>query len=323
MADYAGRMQSFAGVLAAGPVVLDGGLGTLLEARGHDVTSALWSARMLREDPDAVRTAHRDFFLAGARVAMTASYQVSETSLAAAGADPAEAGALIRRGVELAVAARADAGLVAPGEDGRVGWVAASVGPYGAALANGSEYTGAYGLSVDELRAWHRPRLRQFVDAGADLLAIETIPSLAEVEALCAELDGLGVPAWLSVTPHAGVLRTGESLESAFARAASVPEIIAVGVNCCDISEVLPALVVARGVSALPFLAYPNSGEQWDGAARAWRPGADGVDLGRAAQEWFEAGAAGIGGCCRVSLEDIAEIARVAALTADRASISR
>ncbi len=293
--------------------MLDGGLGTLLESRGHDVSSALWSATLLRENPDAVRAAHRDFFAAGARVAVTASYQVSAMSLAAAGADPAEAGDLIRRSVELAAAARADAGLVAPGAPGRVGWIAASVGPYGAALADGSEYTGAYGLSVDELRAWHRPRLRELAEAGPDLFAVETIPSLAEVEALCAELAGLGVPAWLSVTPHAGALRTGESLADAFACAASADEIIAVGVNCCDTTEVLPAFRAARSVTTLPFVAYPNSGEQWDASARAWRPGIPGSDVGHAAHEWLAAGIAGIGGCCRVGTDDIAGIAQLAA----------
>ena len=176
--------------LAAGPVVLDGGLATQLEAQGADLSTALWSAQLLIDDPAAVVAAHRAFFAAGARIATTASYQ-APTELAA-------------RSVDLA--RQALAGF----DDDQDRWVAGSVGPYGAALADGSEYRGDYGLSVAELRAWHRPRIAALAEAGPDLLALETIPCLAEVEALLAEVAGTGMPCWLSLTCTGERTRAGE-----------------------------------------------------------------------------------------------------------------
>jgi homocysteine S-methyltransferase len=178
-------------------------------------------------------------------------------------------------------------------------WVAASVGPYGAALADGSEYRGRYGLSVGQLRDWHQPRLEVLADAGADVLALETIPDVDEAEALVSLVRMLGVPAWLSYTIEGTRTRAGQPLADAFAVAAGVAEIVAVGVNCCAPEDVLPAIV------------YPNSGERWDSARRAW------VGPSRfspqSATQWLAAGARVIGGCCRVRPTDIAGLAAVVA----------
>ena len=269
------------------PVVLDGGLGTLLEARGNDVTSALWSARVLRDEPDEVRAAHAEFVAAGAEVVITASYQLSF-----GGEIPdAEVEALLRRSVSLA----REAGDVA---------VAASVGPLGALRADGSEYTGSYGLSLDELRSAHRRRLHVLAESGADLLAVETIPSVLEVEALALELDGLGVPAFVSVSADStGYAHRGARAE-ALRTAASVSSVLAVGVNCCAPETVLPALAEAGGI---PLLAYPNTGERWDAATRTWHGGT--APLADAAPSWVAAGARLVGGCCRSTPADIAAIA--------------
>src|SRR4051794_17676794 len=200
---------SLADALAAGPVVLDGGLSTELERAGHDVSGRLWSAELLRTAPEAVRAAHQRFFAAGAQVATSASYQASFDGFRAAGVEDAETRELLRRSVELAREAAGNA----PGR-----WVAASVGPYGATLAGGQEYTGSYAdpadpaaLDAARLAAWHRPRLELLAEAGADVLACETLPAAAEVHALLAELDRLGHPAWLSLTTVVGadgVVRT-------------------------------------------------------------------------------------------------------------------
>ena len=169
----------------------------------------------------------------------------------------------MRRSVELAAAARDEVG-----GDGR--WVAASIGPYGAALANGEEYVGRYGLSVAELADWHLPRMEILADAGADVLAIETVPDIDEAEALVGLVRRLGVPAWLSYTIGGPHTRAGQPLAEAFAVAADVPEIVAVGVNCCAPGDVLPAIEIAREVTDKPVIVYPNSGEQWDGQRRTW-----------------------------------------------------
>jgi homocysteine S-methyltransferase len=289
--------------LAAGPVVLDGGLSTELESRGHDVTSALWSARLLRDDPAAIVGAHAAFAAAGAQVATTASYQATFPGFAAVGIDAVQARTLMTRSVELA-----RVGLAAAG---RTGWVAASVGPYGAFLADGSEYTGDYvdDVTVAELREFHRPRLHVLAEAGADVLACETLPAAAEVEALLAELADLGAPAWISltaVTGPDGVVRTrrGEPLADVLAMARDVDPVIAVGVNCTDPAGVPAAVQVAAAASGKPVVACPNSGEVWDAAARRWTGQAGVGDV----TGWLAAGARLVGGCCRVRPDDVRAI---------------
>lgn len=293
------RADQLVAAAASGPIVLDGGLGTLLEADGHDLSGSMWSARVLRETPEAIRSVHRRFFAAGADVAIAASYQASFEGFAAAGIDRAEAARLIESAVALAREARDE---VRPS-----GWVAASVGPYGAMLADGSEYRGDYGLTVRQLREWHRPRLELLAAAGADLLAVETIPALTEVEAVAAELDALGAPAWISVTVSLGTLRSGEDLAEAFTLAAAPPAVVAVGVNCSAPAEVLGAITAARSVTAKPIVVYPNSGEEWDAKNGAWagRPGFPEALVGA----WRAAGASLIGGCCRVGPEQVRRIA--------------
>ncbi len=280
------------------PVVLDGGLATLLEARGQDLPGPLWSARLLADDPAAIVAAHREFRAAGAEVATTVSYQASFEGLAAAGVGRAGAARLLRRSVELAREAMAGAG-----------WVAASVGPYGAMLADGSEYRGRYGLSVAELRAFHHERLGVLVEAGPDVVALETVPCLAEAEALVAEIAAIGASAWLSLSCVGDRLRSGEPAAEAFALARGVAEVVAVGVNCtspADAGRLVPAAVAASGK---PAVVYPNSGESWDGAARRWQ--------GRAAfatgdvRRWLADGARLVGGCCRIGPPEIVAAAGV------------
>ncbi|MGZ4634724.1 homocysteine S-methyltransferase [Oryzihumus sp.] len=295
-------MADFAVALAEGGLVLDGGLATELEAQGHDLSDALWSARLLADDPHAVVEAHRAFYAAGARVATTASYQASFAGFAAAGLSREEAAALMRRSVRLADQARA--GMPAPGSL----FVAASIGPYGASLADGSEYTGAYDLDVRGLRAFHRPRLEVLAEAGADVLAVETVPCLAEVEALLEELARLdGIPVWLSLTCAGGRTRRGEDPAEAFAMAADVDTVVAVGANCTAPDEVAELVPVAAAASGKPVLAYPNSGEGWDARTRSWT-GGSAFAVGQVAG-WLGAGVSAVGGCCRVGPADIAAVA--------------
>ncbi len=321
------RPRPLAQAMRDGTVVLDGGLSTELERAGHDLSGDLWSAILLREDPGAVVAAHVAFFEAGAQVATTASYQASFEGFAAVGVPRDEAAALIRRSVALGREAAARAG-----REGDA-WVAASVGPYGATLAGGDEYTGAYvdpdwpgrtggGLSVGDLRGFHRQRLAALAEAGPDVLACETLPASAEVEALVAEVSELGVPAWISlttVTGGDGMVRTrrGEDAADAFALARGVDEIIAVGVNCTDPAGIAAAVEVAAAASGKPVVVYPNSGESWDARARGWLGEPDFTDSDVAG--WVASGARLVGGCCRVGPEQVAVIAR--ALTAATSAV--
>ncbi|MGH7919805.1 MAG: homocysteine S-methyltransferase [Candidatus Dormibacteraceae bacterium] len=287
---------------ARGVLISDGGLATELEVQGHDLSDPLWSARLLADAPGAIADVHRAFFAAGARIATSASYQASFEGFGRRGLDRAAAAALLRRSVELAREVRADlAG------DGGERWVAASVGPYGAMLADGSEYRGRYGLGVEELAAWHRPRLEILAAAGPDVLALETVPDLDEGEALVAAIAGLGVPAWLSYSIRGDRTCAGQPLAEAFAVAAGAPDVVAVGVNCCDPPDVLGAIAIAREVTAKPIVVYPNSGEVWDARARRWVGGAH--FSARLARRWIADGARIVGGCCRVRPVDIAALA--------------
>lgn len=303
-------LTPLADALARGVVALDGGLATELEAAGHDVSTSLWSARLVEQDPRAVVDAHARFFAAGARVATTASYQVSAQGFAAAGLEAQAADRSLRRSVALAQDARDRAGLA-----GRA-WVAGSVGPYGAVLADGSEYTGAHvgedGLDLAALRRFHRPRLHALAEAGADVLACETLPAALEVEALLLELAEVDVPAWVSLTTvvdRAATVRTrrGEPAEEVFAMVRDAPTVVAAGVNCLDPADVAVAVAAARA-SGRPVVVYPNSGERWDAGARAWT--GDPRLAPPAVQEWLDGGARLVGGCCRVGPEPLAHLVR-------------
>ena len=287
------------------PIVLDGGLGTLLEQRGHDVTGELWSARILVEEPGAIVAAHAEFYDAGSELAISGSYQTSYEGLAAAGIERDEATRIMQESVRLARRAAEESGAA---EAGR-GFVAASIGPYGAHLADGSEYRGDYGLSAKELADWHRPRIETLWAAGPDILAVETVPTAQEVEAGAKALAGTGARAWISLTPALGATRQGETLREAFRIADQSPEIVAVGVNCCHPSEVLGALEAARSVTSKPFAAYPNSGEEWDVKNRVWTNAA--AFPPQLVERWLAAGVAFVGGCCRVGPAEIAEVAEV------------
>jgi S-methylmethionine-dependent homocysteine/selenocysteine methylase len=292
--------------LRAGPVVLDGGLATQLEAAGHDLSSTLWSARLLRDDPAAIVAAHAAYAAAGAQVATTASYQATEQGFAEAGLDAAGTERVLRLSVSLAREGAPEA------------WIAGSVGPYGAMLADGSEYTGAYvdTVGVPALRAFHRPRMAVLSEAGADVLACETVPAAAEAEALLAEAVDLGVPVWLSLTTvltDDGVVRTrrGEPAVEVFAMAAGIDEVVAVGVNCTDPAGV-PAAVATARAAGKPVVVYPNSGESWDAHGRRWT-GSPGLP-DDAVRRWVDGGARLVGGCCRVGPTDIRRIAMMISL---------
>ncbi|MFD0359121.1 homocysteine S-methyltransferase [Streptomyces sp. NPDC127110] len=272
--------------LARRAVLLDGGLSNQLADQGCDLSGGMWTGRVLAERPGQVEAAHTAYVRAGAEVLITASYQV--------GHEPD----LLERSVRVAGAAARTAA--------REVWVAASVGPYGALLADGSEYRGRYGLTVAELAAFHRPRIGALLAAGPDVLALETVPDVQEARALLRVLAGTGARAWLTYTVAGGRTRAGQPLAEAFALAAAAPEVIAVGVNCCDPADVLPALEAAASVTAKPLVAYPNDGSVWDAATGSWNTPA--APARWPVEAWRAAGARLVGGCCRIGPDRIAAL---------------
>ena len=285
-----------------GVLLLDGGLATELEARGCDLNDPLWSARMLLEEPDLIRQVHSDYLQAGADCIVGASYQATVQGFQERGLGAAEATRLLERSVELAVEAR-DAFWDEPANrTGRLRpLVGASVGPYGAYLADGSEYTGRYGLSAAALRAFHQSRWEILARSDADILACETIPSHEEARVLLALLrETPGAYAWFSFTCRDGEhLSDGTPLVEMLAALEDEPRIVAVGINCTSPKLAPDLIAVVSGVTAKPIVAYPNSGETYDAVAKRWTGETGAADFGGWSEQWHALGAKLVGGCCR------------------------
>jgi len=298
-------------LLSAGPAAIDGGLASELEARGHDLSGDLWSARLLRDDPDSVRDVHTTYFLAGARVGISASYQASRSGFERQGLRAADADRLLALSVDLVREAR-DAAAAQGAMHPML--VAASVGPYGATMHDGSEYRGRYGVAHDDLVEFHRERLDVLVAASPDLLAIETVPDVDEARAIVEALHGHDVPAWMSFS-CADDRRTcaGQPIEDAAALVAD-SGLAALGVNCTKPEHITGLVARIRAVTpGLAIVVYPNAGRVWDGQASVWL--GDGSDLlpDTAVSSWFDAGAALVGGCCGLGPDAIGAVAAVAA----------
>jgi homocysteine S-methyltransferase len=297
-------------------LVLDGALATELERRGADLADPLWSARCLIERPALIREVHADYFEAGADVAISASYQASFEGFAARGIPAEGAARLMRDCVALAMAAREQFWSDPRHRTGRLRpLVAASVGPHGAVLADGSEYRGGYALSDAELTRFHRARFAVLAGAGADLLAIETIPCLREALVLARLLEEFpGTCAWISFScgddRHTG---EGDDLGECAARLEAFPQVVAVGINCTAPRHIGALLRRMRLRTAKPLVAYPNSGEAYDAAAKHWLGAGTGAgsasSLAEQVRDWRAHGARLIGGCCRTTPPDIRAVA--------------
>jgi homocysteine S-methyltransferase len=293
-------------------MVLDGALATELEGRGADLVDPLWSAKCLIERPDLIREVHLDYYRAGADVATTATYQATFETFARRGIAHREAAGLMHAAVELALAARDEFWGAIASRAGRLRpLVAASIGPYGAMLADGSEYRGHYALDDAALAEFHRPRLRVLANAGADVLACETIPSLREAKVLAGLLPEFpDACAWLSFSCRDGEYTCeGDPIAACAASFAGHPQIVAVGVNCTPPRHVKSLLRNMRKETAKPLLAYPNSGEVYAASSKTWS-GDPGGDFGVQARQWYAEGARLIGGCCRTGPDDIRAVSR-------------
>ena len=332
-------------------MILDGALATELEQHGCDLDDPLWSARVLLENPDVIVNVHADYFRAGADCAITSSYQATVEGFRKRGIGEEAALDLIRKTVELAAKARDDVwaevqeATVVEGSTGqlvdvssgraenvgneqseyRTGEhtsgeklrrprpvVAGSVGPYGAYLADGSEYVGHYGVSDETLAEFHRPRMAALIEAGADILAFETIPSLQEARVLVELLKEFpNTHAWLSFSLKDGTsISEGTSLEVCAQTFGSEPQIAAIGLNCAPMEVVTEAIRILRQGSDKPIIVYPNSGETYDAETKTWSGQGSCGSMKDASEQWVAAGAQIIGGCCRTTPYQIKELAK-------------
>lgn len=293
---------SFASWLGEGPWPIDGGLSGELEKRGHDLSDKLWSARLLRDAPEAIAQVHQDYVNSGGRVLITASYQASRMGFMATGMTADQADDLMRLSISLAkdVAAKAPEKV----------WVAASVGPYGAVLGGGQEYVGNYGVAHFDLVNFHRERIAVLASAKPDLFACETIPDLDEVRALVEVLaDYPDIPAWITMSAQDGNSTcAGQGIGHLAELVSKTPSVVAVGVNCTKPEFVTSLLRQLATKTSLPLVVYPNAGRVWDGLNMCWiGEGHDKLPK-QIVSEWVKAGARLIGGCCGLGPDAITQL---------------
>lgn len=291
-------------------IYLDGGASTTLQDAGYNINDEMWSATLLTSSPEGVQKMHEDFYAAGADVCISISYQATVEGFMKKGFSQAEAEKYLQDSVKLALAAR-DAFWAK--EENRVNrarpLVAASVGPYGAYLADGSEYTGNYGLTREELRAFHAQRMQLLIDAGADILACETIPSFEEALVLAQLAQENGAECWVSFSCRDGAhISDGTPIEECVRALEEYTQVAAVGVNCIppQIGEELVGRINA--VTEKPIVIYANSGEEYDAQNKVWLGATDGLTYADRTQKWYDAGARIIGGCCRTGPQHICHV---------------
>jgi len=292
--------------------VLDGGMASELELLGAEISGPLWSAHVLEDAPEKVLAVHRAYLEAGADVLLTASYQVSRRGYAEFGLGAKRADRALLQAVELARNACREF-------PHRRALVAASLGPYGAALHDGAEYHGEYHCSFEDLVQFHRERIAVLAQSDADLLAFETLPSLQEAEAIGEALQPWpNLAAWFTFNcpdRRAQQLQVahGESLRACAELAASFPQAVAVGINCTQPVWIPRLIAELRLASNKPIVVYPNSGEGWDAEARCWTGTSDPALFGDLASEWFKEGVQLVGGCCRTRPAHIRQISEALA----------
>ncbi len=290
-------------------ILLDGGLATELEAQGHDINSNLWSASLLKTNPKAIIDAHLAYLRVGAQCIISASYQASRHGMMSLGVTAAEADALIVSSVSLAQEAR-DIFLAENPTIEYTPIVAASVGPFGATLHDGSEYSGSYEIDDENLRYFHSERLQLLDQSGADVLACETIPDMRETKILCDLLREVQTPAWVSFScRNSHCISDGSSIRTAAELFKDHPKVLAIGVNCTAAHLIAPLIKeIRRAAPGKAIIVYPNSGEKYESATNTWSGSESPIETARAASLWRDAGADIIGGCCRMGPKHIAAI---------------
>ena len=286
--------------------ILDGGMATELERSGCNIQGPLWSAHVLADSPETIEAVHLSYLEAGADCILTASYQVSAMGYAEIGQPPAAAAAALRQSVDLAVAARERYRQ----QSSRPVWIVASLGPYGAALHDGSEYHGNYGVDFAELVRYHAERLAVIATTDADFVALESVPSLKEAEAIVEALhQHPAVSGWISFTcKDAEHVSHGEKLARCAEFLDRQKQVIAIGINCTQPKFILALIGELKKATRKPIVVYPNSGEGWDAERRCWTGVSDAAGFGDLAREWTGAGAQMIGGCCRTGPDHIRAI---------------
>ena len=290
------------------PLILDGGMSNVLENQGCDLNHKLWSAKIIETNPQAIVNCHLTYLEAGANCITTAGYQATVKGFMELGFGLKEAKQLVLKSVELAEKAKSE--FLTKNKINDNIFIAASMGPYGAYLADGSEYRGAYTISEKELESFHLEQIKILDASNADFLAFETIPSLVEIKVLSGLLIDTVKPAWVSFSCKDELyLNDGEKISKAAKILANHPSVFAIGVNCTApkyITSIIQTL--KNSAPGKRVVIYPNSGEVYRADIKSWQGISDPDLFQRMAEEWFENGADILGGCCRIGPDHIKKI---------------
>lgn len=289
-------------------IVVDGAMATELESLGCDLNDSLWSAKVLLEHPELIKQVHTSYFEAGADCGISCSYQASIDGFVDKGYSVEEAENAIKLSMTLLIEARNE-------------WwnhqsnrcfplVAGSIGPYGAYLADGSEYTGNYTVSVEQLKQFHRPRIQLLWASGAEILAVETIPSLMEAKVIADLVSEINGECWIVFScKNEKQISNGEYIEECAHVLDSIDCVKAIGINCTAPQYVESLIKEVKKKTLKPIIVYPNSGLKYDAIKKEWISGDCCVSYQQYARSWKEAGASMIGGCCKTTPEMMKEVA--------------
>jgi homocysteine S-methyltransferase len=298
-------------MIITSPLLLDGGLSNELERQGCDLNQKLWSAKLLESNPEAIILAHLAYLESGAQCIITSSYQATLPGFMAIGYDKPAASGLILKSVQLAEEARNRFMSLNPHAFKPL--IAASIGPYGAYLADGSEYRGDYDISDQELSDFHEPRINLLATTTADILACETIPSLREAKVLSGLLEKINKPAWVSFScKDRKHISDGTPIEKCAAYFSSHPSVFAIGVNCTSpefISELIRSIKTKSGDKKI--VVYPNSGAVYHAESKTWSGLSDVSSCELMVKEWMDLGADIIGGCCGIGPHQIKAMGKI------------
>ena len=290
------------------PLVIDGGISNELEALGCDLNHDLWTSRLLDSDEEAIRQVHLNYMRAGAQCVASASYQASIPGLMNHGYSHEEARSLIQKSISLVSEARTT--FYEENDNHHEVNIVGSIGPYGAYLADGSEYKGNYGLTHDQLNDFHEERLQLFIESDADIIAFETIPDYTEAQVIAQLSQNISKPSWISFScKDDHHISDGTPLSECGQLFRSHPSVFAIGANCIP-PDYVPGVLntLKENVGNKKIIIYPNSGGHYDSNGKKWYANDEKFALKNHADEWINLGADILGGCCKIGAEEIGEL---------------
>ncbi len=292
------------------PLILDGGLSNVLESFGCDLNQELWSAKMLIDQPELIKRAHLAYLEAGAQCITSSSYQATLSGFERIGLNRSDATKMMIKSIELADEARSV--FIKKNNQSESIFLAASIGPYGAFLADGSEYRGDYRISDNELRQFHAEKIRILESTNVDFLAFETIPSLQEIQILSELISQSKKQCWISFSCRdSEFLNDGSKIIDALKICSSTNNLFALGVNCTAPKYISSIIKKIRPlVQDKKIIIYPNSGEIYLPESKSWKGISDPDIFQKMASEWLDLGVDIIGGCCRIGPDHITKLSQ-------------